>query len=344
VSGSISYKWATVNDINQAINVGADTTFLETGLTCGTSYTRYLWTVGECGISEASTLVYLTSSTELMPSQDNHIAYENQIIWNWTTSPEAKGYKWNTINDYSSALDVAANVSKTETNLICNTEYTRYVWAYNDCGNSTALTLTCSTALCCGYSLTINHVVGDVAPVSKTTIYNTVNNVPGEPTKCWITSNLGADHQATSVDDNTEASAGWYWQFNRMQGYKHNGTFVTPAWSYSEIGSSEWLAIKDPCKIELGNNWRIPTRYEWINLDSSGGWANWNGPWNSALKIHAAGELDYSDGSLWDRGEYGLYISSSQGAFYLIFNNNGCQIIQEENSYSYGYSVRCVSD
>jgi hypothetical protein len=30
--------------------------------------------------------------------------------------------------------------------------------------------------------------------------------------------NLGADHQATSVDDATEAFAGGYWQFNRIQG------------------------------------------------------------------------------------------------------------------------------
>ena len=45
----------------------------------------------------------------------------------------------------------------------------------------------------CGSNITISHVAGAVAPVTKTTTYGTVTNIPGEPTKCWITSNLGAD-------------------------------------------------------------------------------------------------------------------------------------------------------
>jgi len=81
----------------------------------------------------------------------------------------------------------------------------------------------------CGNSITINHLVsGGVAPVDKTVTYGTVTNIPGETSKCWITSNLGADHQATAVDDATEASAGWYWEFNRKQGYKNDGSTVTP--------------------------------------------------------------------------------------------------------------------
>jgi hypothetical protein len=55
-------------------------------------------------------------------------------------------------------------------------------------------------AFICGSSITINHVAGDVAPVHKTVTYGTVTNIPGEPSKCWITSNLGADHQANSVE------------------------------------------------------------------------------------------------------------------------------------------------
>ena len=61
-------------------------------------------------------------------------------------------------------------------------------------------------------------MAGTVAPVDKTVTYGTVTNIPGETSKCWITSNLGADHQATAVNDATEASAGWYWQFNRHTG------------------------------------------------------------------------------------------------------------------------------
>ena len=87
-----------------------------------------------------------------------------------------------------------------------------------------------------------------VAPVSKTVIYGTVNNIPGEPAKCRITSNLGADHQAYVVSDDTEASAGWYWQFNRKQGYRHDSTTRTPNTTRIITISEEldWETANDP--------------------------------------------------------------------------------------------------
>ncbi len=124
-----------------------------------------------------------------------------------------------------------AATAKTETGLSCGTPHTRYVWAYNACGISAVTSLTKTTSACfsCGAStITINHAAGAVAPVTKTVTYGTVTNIPGETSKCWITSNLGADHQASAVSDATEASAGWYWQFNRKQGYKHDGTTKRP--------------------------------------------------------------------------------------------------------------------
>jgi hypothetical protein len=113
----------------------------------------------------------------------------------------------------------------------------------------------------CGSSISVNHISsGGTAPVNKTVTYSTLNSIPGEPAKCWITSNLGADHQATAVSDATEASAGWYWQFNRRQGYKHDGTSRTPntTWISSISEISDWIAANDPCTIELGIGWRLP--------------------------------------------------------------------------------------
>ncbi len=165
----------------------------------------------------------------------------------------------------------------------------------------------------CGAPITVNHVAGTVAPVNKTVTYGTVTSIPGEPSKCWITSNLGADHQATAANDATEASAGWYWQFNRMQGYKHDGSALTPSWTITGNNeNSDWIAANDPCALLLGSGWRLPTLNEWTNVDASGDWTDWNGPWNSALKIHAAGFLYHSDGSLLNRGYDGCYWSSSQ--------------------------------
>jgi len=202
--------------------------------------------------------------------------------------------------------------------------------------------------ICQMSSLTINHVVGNVAPVSKTVNYGTVTGIPGEPTKCWITSNLGADHQATAKDDATEASAGWYWQFNRMQGYMHDGSIRTPNTTWITIidENSDWIATNDPCALEIGEVWRIPTYTEWYNVDASGGWTDWNGPWGSDLKLHAAGYLNFNNGSLIARGGYGIYWTSTQinnnESDYLFFDNLHSYFVS--NSKEYGFSVRCLKD
>ena len=115
-------------------------------------------------------------------------------------------------------------------------------------------------------------MAGVVAPVSKTVVYGTVTGIPGEAAKCWITSNLGSDHQAIAVNDVTEPSAGWYWQFNRKQGYKQIWAAAIPAWTITNINeSSNWITANDPCNLELGTAWRIPTYTEWYNVDYTGG-------------------------------------------------------------------------
>jgi len=282
------------------------------------------------------------------PSEGTHVPTATQIIWNWSTVTGATGYKWNTTNDYASATDMVSATTKSETGLTCSTPYTRYVWAYNACGNSTSTTLTQSTSACftCGSSIAVSHLAGAVAPVTKTVTYGTGTNIPGVTSKCWITSNLGADHQANAKDDATEPSAGWYWQFNRKQGYQYT-TSRTPASTWNATNdnlSATWEAAKDPCNIELGTGWRIPTNTEWINVN--GGWTNWNGPWNSALKLHAAGYLGYSDGLLGNRGSVGGYWSSVQydatNGLSLVFSSGSSAL--SYYSKAYGFSLRCLKD
>jgi hypothetical protein len=196
--------------------------------------------------------------------------------------------------------------------------------------------------------MSVTHVEGNVAPVDKTVTYGTVIGVPGEPTKCWITSNLGADHQATSLTDATEASAGWYWQFNRMQGFKHTGSERTPntTWITSIYEDSEWLGENDPCSLLLGNGWRIPTSTEWTNVDASGGWTDWNGPWNSILKLHAAGSLSPFDGSLDSRGSRGYYWSKThddyQNSYFLMFRLFFCSM--NSGMKEMGNTIRCLRE
>ncbi|MCU0370710.1 MAG: hypothetical protein MUC31_04800 [Bacteroidales bacterium] len=350
VPGAEGYKWNTSNSYSTAIDMGILTSKTETGIACNNTYTRYVWTYNSCGISEPVLLSEtVPSSAPVSPAESTHVPAQTSVVWNWNTVSGATGYKWNTVNDPGSATDLGTLTAKTETGLVCDSLYTRFAWAYNGCGNSVSVTLTQSTLGCwiCGDSLTIDHVAGTVAPVSKTVTYGTVTNVPGETAKCWITSNLGADHQATAVNDATEESAGWYWQFNRMQGYKNDGVTVTPAWTITSIDEdSDWISANDPCSLELGNGWRLPTYTEWTNVDASDNWTDWNGPWSSVLKLHAAGYLQPASGAISLRGSSGYSWSSSQintsNARYLYFLSSNCFIDFYEKAF--GANSRCIRD
>jgi len=199
----------------------------------------------------------------------------------------------------------------------------------------------------CGTALTINHIAGNVAPVSKTVTYGTVTNILGEPAKCWITHNLGSDQQATAANDPSEASAGWYWQFNRMQGYKHDGTTRTPGITWPNVsGITDWQLENDPCRIELGGSWRIPTATEWTNVDAGGSWTGWDGPWSSDLKLHVAGSIYFINGSLIDRGYIGYYWSSSNYANdygWMLYFTSGSSLVDYKRK-GYGGTIRCLRE
>ncbi|MCX6303560.1 MAG: hypothetical protein NT040_01195 [Bacteroidetes bacterium] len=197
----------------------------------------------------------------------------------------------------------------------------------------------------CGLPVTINHLAGAVAPVEKLVSYGTVTGIPGEASKCWTTRNLGASQQATAVNDSSEASAGWYWQFNRKQGYKSYGTTFIPAWSGTLINENlNWQPANDPCALELGTPWRIPTLTEWTNVDNTGGWSNWNGPWNSGLKLHAAGAI-FSE-TMLGRGNYGYYWSSLQWDYTMgkVLDFSFEISLMNGVGKNQGLSIRCIRE
>lgn len=234
------------------------------------------------------------------------------------------------------------------TGLSGNTRYYIRATAINGIGTAYGNEVNFRTSGC-GLPVTVNHLVtGGVAPVDKTVTYGTATNIPGEPLKCWVTSNLGAGNMAAAVDDSTETVAGWYWQFNRKQGYKNDNTTTTPenTWIAAINEDLDWQETDDPCALEMGTGWRIPTKTEWANVAMAQNWTNWNGPWSSGLKLHAAGFLGYNDGLLSARGHRGVYWSSTQQTttegWYMTF-------ISELSGMDYffkgfGFSVRCLKD
>ena len=295
------------------------------GLNANTTYHVRAYAKNSAGTAYGNELIFITLASAVLPAVTtagaaNITAYSaitgGNVTFEGGASVTARGVCWDTLSnpgiggnhtyDGSGAGVFASSL----TALTANKNYYVRAYATNDVGTSygNELEFTTPQPPSCPLSLTINHTTGIVSPVNKTVTYNVVTNLTGEPLKCWIACNLGADRQATGLHDVSEASAGWYWQFNRKQGYKHTGSVITPAWTISTISeNSEWIPLNDPCTIELGSGWRIPTSTEWNNVK-----ANWTSPWNSALKLHPAGYLLNTNGSLNDRGYWGAYWSSTQ--------------------------------
>jgi hypothetical protein len=351
VPGATGYKWNTTANYGTALDMGMATTQTESGISCGTTNTRYVWVNDECGISIPVTLSQMVpAGSPVSPSSGSHVPGLTTLEWNWNAVADAIGYRWNTTDNFATATEMGTSTTKIESGLSSGTYYTRFVWAYNGCGSSASTSLMQSTLLniVCGSAFTINHLAsGGIAPVDKTVTYSTVTGIPGEPAKCWITRNLGASQQATVVSDASEASAGWYFQFNRKQGYQYISSRIPgSAWISSISESSNWITANDPCASELGNGWRIPTSTEWTNVDASGNWTDWNGPYGSALKLPAAGYLYLTDGSLNYRGSYGYYWSSTQNStthgWSLGFLSGYCSM--SSNNKALGLPTRCIRD
>ncbi len=102
------------------------------------------------GVESLSRLAVVANlSSQTAPTAATHVPSTTGVVWNWNSAGSATGYKWNTVNTYSSATDMGTALTKTETGLTCGTSYTRYVWAYNSLGcASEVLTLTQTTSSC----------------------------------------------------------------------------------------------------------------------------------------------------------------------------------------------------
>ncbi|MCK5712985.1 MAG: hypothetical protein KAI25_09730, partial [Hyphomicrobiaceae bacterium] len=204
--------------------------------------------------------------------------------------------------------------------------------------------------------MSIDHTAaGGVAPIDKSVTYGTVlTNIANTGIRRWITQNLGATNPAGSASDDTEPSAGWYWQFNRIQGYYQpnaNGALISTAtpntWDNSNDATyTGWDPAKDPCTLLLGAGWRLPTGTEWFNADGAPqNWDNYNHTYASALRLHTAGFLNGSSGALSSRGSFGFYWSSTQSSsangYNLSFSSEGSWVYGDSKAHC--FSVRCLT-
>jgi len=178
---SPEFQWK-VNGTN--VNGATNTTYSYNPLN-NDSITCKLISNGQCisgnpAISNKVTISHIPIATT--PLAGTHIASITQIEWNWNAVNGATGYKWNTVNNYATATNMGATITKTETGLACNTAYTRYIWAYNTCGVSPSSSLVQST-------LATASPVPGVNAYSATQIIWKWNAVDGATGYKWNTTN-----------------------------------------------------------------------------------------------------------------------------------------------------------
>lgn len=179
-TGSAPYYTTYSGGLSQTLNIN----------TFGGAYDHmHVWCVATySGCSATSSNIALvTESAISAPTAGTHTPSQTQIIWNWNAVSGATGYKWNTTNNYATAIDVGTNLSRTETGLVCNTAYNRYVWAYKACGASSATTLFSTTTACCTTPV-ISNMTASVCSGSAftvTPVNGTNGTVPAGTTYSW---------------------------------------------------------------------------------------------------------------------------------------------------------------
>ncbi|MDM8161828.1 hypothetical protein QUH73_18570 [Labilibaculum sp. K2S] len=129
--------------------------------------------------------------------------------------------------------------------------------------------------------LVVQHRTTDgVSPVDIDITYGTTVITYLGTKHCWITQNLGASRQATSLYDNSDEAAGWYWLRTNPSGIAWNSVTNsrTPdvTWTVPPESDADWDSSSDPCTILLGSGWHIPEiTNEWLSF----GWEyEGNGP------------------------------------------------------------------
>jgi hypothetical protein len=150
VQNASGYKWSATNDYSTATDLGDVTETGESGLTCGTTYTRYVWAYNLWGHSDASALI-AAPGPPVTPENAGSNVGKTEITYNWTSVEGATGYKYCSAgNNYADAIDMGNVTTFTRSGLACGHQYDFWVWAYNDCGHSAYLYIHEGTGACTG--------------------------------------------------------------------------------------------------------------------------------------------------------------------------------------------------
>ena len=349
VTGATGYKWSATNDFSMATEMGTSVSKTETGLTCNTNYTRYIWAYNACGISTATVISASTNPPPDTPVAGTHVPSQTQIVWNWNPATYASGYKWNMVNDYNTATDMGTQISKTEGGLNCGAIFTRYIWAYNACGVSSPVTLTQATENCpidCGQPFT------DIRDGKS---YNTV--LIGA--QCWMAQNLNIGTRINGSQDQTNNQVIEKYCYNDLES---NCDIYGGLYQWNE--AMQYVAtpgVQGICPA----GWHLPTDAEWTILTTllggesvaggkmkEAGFAHWQSPNTGATNTSGftalPGGYRDSGGSFGGLTSYTYFWSSSESsssyAWYRGLGYDSEIVYRGDYSKTGGFSCRCLKD
>ena len=170
----------------------------------------------------------------LSPAASANVPSLTSIIWDWKGVPYATGYKWNILNDYGTATQMDTLTTKTETGMVCNTAFTRYVWAYNACGNSLPLTLS-QTTLACSVPTLSTTAAAAIASTTAISGGNIANDGGSTVTACGVC--WGTATKPTTANSKTSDGTGIGTFASNLTGLTVNTTYYVRAYATNSAGT-----------------------------------------------------------------------------------------------------------
>jgi len=366
VAGATGYNWLIPDGAVIEYGQGSNVLVVDFD-TIGGSICVYAF--NDCWKSPVKRLEVYVGAPEV-PQAGVHVPAKSAIQWNWLPAKGATGYKWNTSDDYGSAIDLGNALSHTESQLVCNTEYKRFLWAYNVCSHSPVTTLTESTLSCieCG---------GTVTDTRDGKVYHTI----AIGTQCWFRENMDIGTRIDGITEQTNNQIiekycyndadsmcniyGGLYQWGEMVQYL-NGASNSPNWIPAPTGpvtggcppgwhianEDEWCTVAQTLDPTVDCSVFNATGTDVGDKMKEAGTAHWSPPntgaTNSSGFTALPGGQRHEAGTFHSLPYYGIFWTATTtyelSARFRRFNCNDGTIFRSWEQKTIGSSVRCLRD
>ena len=364
VSHATGYKWNTAINYTTATPLDTVTKMAETGLSCNTTYTRYVWAFNACGYSLPVTLTQTTLACS-KPSLSTTVASAispttatcgGNVTNDGGSEVTLRGVCWGTASGPTTANSKIYNgtgigiFTSNLTGLTENTTYYLRAFAINSVGTSYGNEIMFKTLANIDY-LYVRDIDGNV--------YHPVTI----GTQTWLIENLKTTKYRNgdpivNVTDNTGwvslATGAYCWYNNDAATYKA---------TYGALYN--WYAATDSRNI-APTGWHVATDAEWTTLTNylGGSWVaggklkesglthwvtpNTDATNNSGFTAIPGGYRKCNDGLFDGLGYNSCWWSSSGDGLFVTFSRrlyyNNPYVGGANERTEFGFSVRCIKD